>query len=481
MGEKLVTRLALVNHSTEPFPYRVSARGLTQSATRSGATMFKFMTKLLRDGRGNALIIAGAALPLIIGAAGLATDTVQWALWKRQLQRAADSAALAGVYAEAQSGAVGACSNYTSSTYVQPVGWDVKRNNKAWPTTTCTVQNPPTTGSYTADNKAVKVTLSVQQILPFSGFFVSTAPTITAAATATLQDTGSYCLVALKNTTDPGITVGGSSLVNLGCGAISNSTSQTGAISSNGNAYTFTASPVAAVGGLPSDLASHGASNLQPNHIAEPDPFAGKYPTTVPSGMPCTNFQSHTYTVNNGGNSNNGNGGGGTPHLSVGCYSQFNPSGSGTYVMDPGTYYLDSTDFSPGGSVTLTGSGVTIILTGTNPGSISISGNQTLQLSAPTSGTYSKMLFIQASNATTDNLNKINGNAGSYFDGGMYFPNGTAQFNGSSGSMTQCAMVVADVVVFTGNTNLQNSLTRPDGTACTANQTVTAKIVRLVE
>jgi Flp pilus assembly protein TadG len=69
--------------------------------------MFKFLKKLLRDRRGNALIIAGAALPLIIGAAGLATDTVQWALWKRQLQRAADSAALAGVYGEAQGNAIG--------------------------------------------------------------------------------------------------------------------------------------------------------------------------------------------------------------------------------------------------------------------------------------------------------------------------------------------------------------------------------------
>ncbi len=43
-------------------------------------------------------MIAGAALPLVVGAAGLATDTIQWTLWKRQLQRAADSAAIAGVY-----------------------------------------------------------------------------------------------------------------------------------------------------------------------------------------------------------------------------------------------------------------------------------------------------------------------------------------------------------------------------------------------
>ena len=60
--------------------------------------MIGFFRKLLKDRRGNALVIAGAALPLIVGAAGLANDTIQWTLWKRQLQRAADLAALAGAY-----------------------------------------------------------------------------------------------------------------------------------------------------------------------------------------------------------------------------------------------------------------------------------------------------------------------------------------------------------------------------------------------
>ena len=47
--------------------------------------MIAFMKKLWRDRRGNALMIAGAALPLLVGSAGLATDTIQWTLWKRQL------------------------------------------------------------------------------------------------------------------------------------------------------------------------------------------------------------------------------------------------------------------------------------------------------------------------------------------------------------------------------------------------------------
>ena len=65
--------------------------------------MIGFFKKLWRDKRGNALVIAAAALPLVLGSAGLASDTIQWALWKRQLQRAADSAAIAGVYANVQS------------------------------------------------------------------------------------------------------------------------------------------------------------------------------------------------------------------------------------------------------------------------------------------------------------------------------------------------------------------------------------------
>src|SRR3954465_7086357 len=60
--------------------------------------MIGFFRRLFKDRRGNALVMAGAFLPLVVGASGLATDTIQWTMWKRQLQRAADSAAIAGVY-----------------------------------------------------------------------------------------------------------------------------------------------------------------------------------------------------------------------------------------------------------------------------------------------------------------------------------------------------------------------------------------------
>ena len=68
--------------------------------------MRSVLRRIWEDKNGNALVLGAAALPLLLGSAGLATDTIQWALWKRQLQRAADSAAIAGAYS-----AVGAAAN----------------------------------------------------------------------------------------------------------------------------------------------------------------------------------------------------------------------------------------------------------------------------------------------------------------------------------------------------------------------------------
>src|SRR4029453_3793050 len=64
--------------------------------------MRNLLQKLWNDQRGNTLILVAAAMPLLIGSAGLPTDTIQWALWKGQLQRGAASAAIAGVYDRVQ-------------------------------------------------------------------------------------------------------------------------------------------------------------------------------------------------------------------------------------------------------------------------------------------------------------------------------------------------------------------------------------------
>jgi Flp pilus assembly protein TadG len=64
---------------------------------------FRNLKDLRRCKRGNALIMVAATAPLLIGASAIGLDTIQVTLAKRQLQRAADSAALAGAYTIGQS------------------------------------------------------------------------------------------------------------------------------------------------------------------------------------------------------------------------------------------------------------------------------------------------------------------------------------------------------------------------------------------
>ena len=440
--------------------------------------MISLLKRLWSDRRGNVLVMAGAALPLLIGSVGLATDTIQWALWNRQLQRAADSAAFAGAYARFQDESSG-----------DAVDRDLTNNNHLWVPLLGgypQVSEPADTATFV---RAVEVSLAVQQSLAFSSMFLSTVPTITVTARAAAIDSGDFCVVALEETNTSGIIIQGSSTINMGCGMISNSPSASVSVGVNGNAHNVTAEPVAGAGGVPQ---INGVTNEQSYHLAQPDPYEGKYNTDIPPSVPCGNMASHVVSPAPTA---------GVTTLNPGCYSgnnqQFKFNG-GSYHLKPGVYFLDSIDFIATGG-TITGTGVTIILTGATPGQISMNGNASIQLQAPTetipatatsaaipgtcgvfggvnSCNYAKLLLMQsASAANSTNANTINGNSTSSFDGTIYFPKQEVKFSGSSGAQTKCAMVVARRVNFEGNANIQNNTT-----GCVANSKVKGKVIKLI-
>src|SRR5687768_5615897 len=129
----------------ELFTHRDGARYCGHAHRLAGDDlMIAFLRSLWRDRRGNALVIAAAALPLVLGSAGLASDTIEWALWKRQLQRAADSAAMAGVYSIVQ--LEGANSGVQNA-----VTRDLEVNSHVGITTTKDVTSSPSVGAYTSD------------------------------------------------------------------------------------------------------------------------------------------------------------------------------------------------------------------------------------------------------------------------------------------------------------------------------------------
>lgn len=420
--------------------------------------MISFLKRLYRDRRGNALILAGAAMPLLLGSVGLATDTVQWTLWKRQLQRAADSAAFAGAYARFQEESSG-----------DAVDRDLTNNNHLWVPLMGgypQVSEPADTATFV---RAVEVRLQVQQALTFSSIFMSAAPIITATARAAAMDSDNYCVVALEKTNNSGIILQGSTVVNLGCGMISNSPAASISVGVNGYGHYVTADPVSGVGGVP-DI--NGVSNEKSGQLAMLDPYADLYDTNVPAGMSCTNMNQKVVTT-----TSTDAAAGFTQTLSPGCYTgnnQFKFTGGKT-KLQPGTYYLSNTEFNMTGG-TLVGEGVTIILTGTDPKQVNLNGGATVQLTAPTSGTFKNMLLMQSPNAPNiNNVNNINGSSSSSFDGTFYFPNQQVTFSGTAAGMTKCAMVVARRVEFAGNANFQN-----DTTGCVAATKVKGKIIKLI-
>jgi Flp pilus assembly protein TadG len=434
----------------------------SQSATFVGRLqMIRFLRKLWKDRRGNALVIAAAALPLLIGSAGLATDTIQWTVWKRQLQRAADSAALAGVrgIVAGQTLTTGTC----SSSGTPAVSRDLTLNNHVFlgnGNTACNTVHGLNWSGAGNDTNAVKVTLSVTRALGFSSMFLSAAPTITASATATVVATGQYCVVSLESSNATGLTYQGSATVNLGCGMATNSKGSDAV--DGGGAASVTASPIAAVGGIPPSSVFSSGTVIQPYTAPQPDPYANIAP---PSNFPSGNCPNLSVNSNQTVTSLNVNSD--YKLTSDGYFCVGSMSLNGNVTLPSGVYVLDAGSLSIGSQAVVNCSACTFIFTSrtaaTNPQSIggisNINGGATIHMTSSTGGTYSGILMYQDRRAVLPNgnqANQVNGNSSSSFQGGFYFPSQRLLFNGTSGMTTDCVQMVARQVTFSGNTAISN-------------------------
>ena len=419
-----------------------------------------FLRKLWRNESGNALIVCAATLPLVIGAAAIGVDTIQVSVAKRQLQRTADSAALAGAYALVQSEPVETSVNH-----------DLALNDDIALSAAPVIENAPTAGVEAGNPLAVRVVLAAERSVPFFSFFMGSTMDVNVEATAAIVYQGQYCMVALEDTNVTAITFAGSTTVNLGCGVVSNSTAAN-AVSADGSS-TVVASPVAAVGGVPSSSSYASGTMLLPYSPPQADPYADLPNPTVPSG--CSN-QTYRILPNS------------TPPAltpvagttNVYCYSGFDIKGPWT-IPDDAIIIVDGGTLEFGAQADVTGNGVTFILTSstaaTDPSSIatiSMHGNAVLDITAPTSGTYEGVLMYQDRRAAYGDSH-INGNSASRFEGGFYFPARRLTFNGNTGMQTTCVQLVARRLNFSGNSNIQNSC--PTGGGAEA---FDANFVRLV-
>jgi Flp pilus assembly protein TadG len=174
--------------------------------------------RLVSHRSGNAAMIVALGLPAMIGGTGLAVDTAQWYLWKRELQLAVDQAALAGAWARTQASTEETYASRATQEFNANLG--VVSDFASAPIITLTDYAGGTDNSVT-------VAATAARTLPFTGMFLSDPVIVKAYAQASYAEGATFtsCLVALDEDTSGAITVSGTALLTARCGIAALSTS----------------------------------------------------------------------------------------------------------------------------------------------------------------------------------------------------------------------------------------------------------------
>jgi hypothetical protein len=370
--------------------------------------------KSTRDERGQAAIMAVLFFTFLLGFVGFATDVGGFLYAKRNLQIAADAAAIAG-----------AKEIRIDSTKIVSAGKAASAQNgvtNGVNGASVAVNAPPLGGPHAGDASYVEAIVRKPQRTFFIGLLGFASMPVAARAVAFNGAQNDIQCIRANNATGAGtINLQGSFTVDApGCSVIDNSRDPA-AMSFTGNGGSLTAGFVGVVGGTGGN---HIDSTPQPT-LGIPqtsDPLAGvitppTYNAASCTAAPTAGKKATTVTW--------GSAAGG-----ITCYSGDVVVGKNiTVTMDPGMYVFTGTlDFSGGG--TLNGTGVTIYIPpgGTLGGGGN--GNTTLNLTAPTSGAYSGVVMYQ--NASNTNTISFNGTPIVGLTGIVYAPGAELDLSGNT-------------------------------------------------
>jgi Putative Flp pilus-assembly TadE/G-like len=354
---------------------------------------------------GQAIVAVALGLVVLLGMLGLGIDFGYLRYMKRQMQTAADAAAIAG------SGMLDFGSSSAITTAAQAVaaknGFTNGSNG-----VTIAVNNPPSflaTDPHKGDSKYVEVVISQNQPTFFAkAFGVRAVPLTTRAEGA--EGGGNNCIFALDPAGNPGLAVDLLASITSQCGVVVESTNSSDALQCALFA-SISASSIGVVGGVEDFLCG---ISPRPVTIRTPNPADPLAATPKPAVGACGGGAGGTITSGTFTGARKGMNiiGPGTVTLNPGVYCGGIQANIGSTVnLNPGTYIL--TNSSAGGSTyglsidigtAVTGNGVTFYNFGPTGGvnfifsSISF-GNVTL--TAPTSGTYEGILFFQDPGNTT--------------------------------------------------------------------------------
>jgi Flp pilus assembly protein TadG len=389
------------------------------------------LAALAKDERGNVLALAAIGLPLFLGCAALAVDTAQWVFAKRELQAAADSAAIAGVYGLIQ-----------KDDMEGAVDRSVSSNPELDPRRAVTAEQSPDT--FKDDPFAVRVRIASPTKMTFASAFLGRAPVIAVEATATVVENGDYCAFAIGSGEENGLKIEPSSNVEMDCGLAANSSSSK-AIQADGSAD-IQADRIVAFGGI--DAEGIKSSRVRSYSVRQKDPLAERDPPLIPN-TGCPNV-----TVNADAAATNG----GRVVLQPGCYG--NILIDGPVFLSDGEYILNRGNLVIGPTAEVTCKACTIFLTSeqaaTDPwsvGKVQIDHHAKVKLAAPIQGPNAGILIFQdrrSAGARDETENIIGGNSFSELKGLLYFPSETLRVDATNTPDIQCSRFIGRRLIFQG-------------------------------
>ena len=391
---------------------------------------------------GQAIVVVALALVVILAILGLAVDMGYLRYTKRQLQTAADAAAMAGA-AELPYGDVASAAQADSASN----GFTNGTNG-----VTVTVNNPPLSGQHIGNSAYVETIVAKNTQTFFAKAFGVKTVSLQARAVAHLGG-GQNCIFALDPSASGALSVDAFASISSQCGIVVESTS--GSALSCSLLSSITAPSIGIVGGVQNFLCG-----ITPNPvtgIATPNPTDPLAYLAKPSVGSCTFSSQQNYTSSNSPPSK-------PSTLNPGVYcGGINIQPGASVVFNPGIYILTSSSGkNPTGGLTIDiGTNVTTN-TSTSPNGVmfynygpvgaitfnftSFASGDQVNLSAPTTGTYSGMLFFQDPGNT--NAAQIIGSS-SYntsLEGSYYFPKASVVF--SFDGTVKYDILVADDIRF---------------------------------
>lgn len=391
-----------------------------------------------RRSDGNVAIVTALALPLVVGGIAFGVDSVYWYYRDLELQAAAD----AGAYAAAIEMRAGR----DRSAVTAAAGLEADANGFDPAQGTMTVVTPPT-GGVSHQQQSVEVVLTERQDRFFSGMFDDSVVWAKARAVAIYDTASTACVIALDPDAAGAVSMRGSASLTLrGCSVMANSIAEN-AVDLGGSSRLQAACLISAGGvSAASSVTLTECSRMVTRAPPVADPFR-LVPEPEPAGA-CLNDN--------------------RPILRPGRYCH-GLNLRGEVHLEPGVYYVEGGDFRTNAQAEITGEGVTIFL-GSGAGT-RFNGNATINLSAPTEGIYSGLLFF-ADREGIRQSHVFNGGAASSLTGALYMAGQDLEYAGNFGGAGGCMQVVARTISWSGTADLAADCTARGMAALPAQQPI---------